>query len=159
MTGAADADKVVLDTNVVLDWLVFEDPVAKALGEQICNRSLSWLVSEALRVELAHVLARRELEAWRPDTDRLWAHWERYAQSAPALTLSRSTPKCTDPDDQKFIDLALVNGVRWLISRDKAVLKVGRRCRGMGLGLDIVTPAAWAATQGVSVMSSAGPTG
>jgi len=50
--------------------------------------------------------------------------------------------RCTDRDDQMFIDLALACGARWLLSRDRAVLKLGKRARL--LGLDILTPAVWA---------------
>jgi predicted nucleic acid-binding protein len=49
--------------------------------------------------------------------------------------------RCTDTDDQKFIDLALAHGARWLLSRDRAVLKLGRRTRV--LGLEVLTPEIW----------------
>jgi predicted nucleic acid-binding protein len=49
--------------------------------------------------------------------------------------------RCTDPDDQKFIDAAIVSA-QWLISRDRAVLKLARRAAA--LGLRIVTPERWA---------------
>ena len=35
--------------------------------------------------------------------------------------------RCTDPDDQKFVDLALALAPACLISRDRAVLKLARR--------------------------------
>ena len=56
--------------------------------------------------------------------------------------------RCTDPDDQTFIDLALSRGAQWLLSRDRAVLKLAKRARV--LGLHILTPAAWAAQAGDS---------
>ncbi|MFT7776961.1 putative toxin-antitoxin system toxin component, PIN family [Roseateles sp.] len=48
---------------------------------------------------------------------------------------------CRDPDDQKFIDLALAARARWLISRDKAVLALAKRARLRGLA--ILTPERW----------------
>ena len=33
--GATDTPRVVLDTNAVLDWLVFREPSALALGDAI----------------------------------------------------------------------------------------------------------------------------
>jgi len=44
----------------------------------------------------------------------------------------------------KFIDLALAHKARWLLSRDRAVLKLGRRTRP--LGLEVLTPDAWIAS-------------
>jgi predicted nucleic acid-binding protein len=52
-------------------------------------------------------------------------------------------PRCTDPDDQKFISLGLYTGARALLSRDRAVLRCARGARA--LGLEILTPSAWAA--------------
>jgi predicted nucleic acid-binding protein len=50
--------------------------------------------------------------------------------------------RCTDPDDQVFIDLALACKARWLLSKDRALLKLARRARA--LGLSIQPPASWA---------------
>jgi predicted nucleic acid-binding protein len=49
--------------------------------------------------------------------------------------------RCTDADDQKFIDLACAAPARWLVSRDRAVLKLRRRAATDGLV--IVTPDGW----------------
>jgi len=51
-------------------------------------------------------------------------------------------PRCSDPDDQKFVDLAWHWPVQWLVSRDRAVLKLARSARARGLA--IITPARWA---------------
>jgi len=50
--------------------------------------------------------------------------------------------RCSDSDDQKFIDLAVASGAAWLISRDRAVLRLARRASAFGLA--IVTPERWA---------------
>jgi len=53
--------------------------------------------------------------------------------------------RCTDPDDQKFIDLAATSGAQWLISRDRAVLKLRKRAFALAQ-LRIVSPAEWRPT-------------
>ena len=136
---------VVLDTNVVLDWLVFQDPACALLSERIEARSLRWIASPAMRVELAHVLTRdHQFDAWRPNESELWARWERLCMPMEQRALSGGALRlrCTDPDDQIFIDLATSHGARWLLSRDRAVLKLARRAAE--LGLRILTPVAWA---------------
>jgi predicted nucleic acid-binding protein len=50
---------------------------------------------------------------------------------APVGPLAR--PRCTDPDDQKFIDLAASRTGSLLLSRDRAVLKLARKLSTLGL--------------------------
>jgi predicted nucleic acid-binding protein len=52
-------------------------------------------------------------------------------------------PRCRDPDDQRFLELAQACGAQWLLSRDRELLKLARRTR-RGHGFDILTPQAWA---------------
>jgi predicted nucleic acid-binding protein len=53
-------------------------------------------------------------------------------------------PRCADPDDQKFLTLAAHAGARWLLSRDRALLALHRRCLRES-GFAIVAPQAWRA--------------
>jgi predicted nucleic acid-binding protein len=135
----------VLDTNVVMDWLVFGNPACLPLAQALAARSMRWLATAAMRDELSHVLARGVAAAWEPDLDTLWKAWNQHVTEVPAVAASgaASRLRCTDCDDQKFIDLALVHGAQWLLSRDRAVLKLARRSRAFGL--EIVTPEGWAA--------------
>ena len=142
--SAPAAPIVVLDTNVVLDWLVFRDPACSALGAAIGGAALRWTATAAMRDELAHVLARGHLDTWTPDLPALWSHWDRHCVEAP--TPPPSGPpgrlRCSDPDDQKFIDLAVACGARWLVSHDRAVLRLARRLREHGV--DALPPGRWA---------------
>src|SRR5262245_54705638 len=106
-TGAAPA--LVLDTNVVLDWLVFRHPSCAGLDGWLGAGRLRWLASPAMRDELAHVLARGVGQRWAPDLPALWSAWDRLARpvAPPALAGPALRLRCTDPDDQKFVDLAL----------------------------------------------------
>ncbi len=128
---------VVLDTNAVLDWLVFDNPASQAITEAITSGRVRWIVNAAVRDELADVLARGVVDRWQPDLRRLWNHWDRYAAPSeqPARASQQRPPQCTDTEDQKFIDLALGNGARWLITRDRALLKLSRRARPLGLAI------------------------
>ena len=135
---------VVLDTNVVLDWLVFRNPACTALAAAVVAGELHWVATPAMRDELAHVLARGHLDAWAPDLTSLWAHWVRHCTELPAPAPARppSRLRCSDPDDQKFIDLAVACNARWLLSHDRAVLKLARRLREHGV--DTLPPEHWA---------------
>ncbi len=131
---------LVLEWNAVLDWLVFDNPASQPITQAIVSNKVRWIVNAAVRDELADVLARGAVDRWQPDLLRLWTHWERHAtpvEQSPQGSPQRR-PQCTDTDDQKFIDLALDNGAKWLITRDRALLKLARRARSLGLA--IVTP-------------------
>jgi len=137
---------VVLDTNAVLDWLVFRNPACETWTALFAEGAARWIASLAMRTELANVMARPWTKAWQPEPDQVWGAWERLVEMrepiVPAGTASRL--RCTDPDDQKFVDLALAHRATWLVSRDRAVLKLGRRTRL--LGLEVLTPESWAAS-------------
>jgi hypothetical protein len=134
------APLAVLDTNAVLDWLVFGDPGIAVLGEALVAGQVRWIATAAMRAEFDDVLRRGLGDAWSADAGRIDDHWLRWCHQAEAP----STPapwRCSDPDDQKFLDLAMAVGVRWLVTRDKALLRLRRAAAQRGLS--IVTPPQW----------------
>ena len=130
---------LVLDTNAVLDWLVFANPACQAFTDAITVGRVRWIVNAAVREELVHVLARGVVDRWQPDLPRLWHTWERHATAIEHPSVGncspRRHPRCTDTDDQKFIDLALGTGARWLVTRDRALLKLARQARALDLAI------------------------
>lgn len=132
---------VVLDTNVVLDWLLFSDPSVAKLAAAVVGGRVRWLATTAMRDELSHVLDRGLAATHGADPAALLATWGRHCTEHPPGPLAAAHLRCTDTDDQKFIDLALASGARWLISRDRAVLKVRRRAARHGL--TITPPDRW----------------
>ncbi len=134
---------VVLDTNAVLDWMVFSNPELGRLAAAIVAGEVHWIATAAMRDELAHVLGRGHLDVWQPDLPAIWAQWDRHCalQPAPPPAGPPGRLRCSDPDDQPFIDLARAAGARWLISRDRAVLKLARRLREHGV--EVMPPGVW----------------
>ena len=68
--GVAQGEAVrglVLDTNVVLDWLVFRDPAVQGLAAAVTAGWLRWWVTPPMRDEFATVASR--LEQRRDDID------------------------------------------------------------------------------------------
>ena len=138
---------LVLDTNVVLDWLLFRDPVCNALNAALEAGDVRWIASAAMREELEHVLARGTLDKWKPDLPTLWRRWDQHCTEVPAAPplVPAAALRCSDPDDQKFIDLAVTRRARWLLSHDRAVQRLARRLRDRGV--TVTTPAAWLSLQ------------
>ena len=83
-TSPIELPAIVLDTNVVLDWLLFRNPACDALNAALMAGDIQWIASAAMREELAHVLARGTLDKWRPDLTVLWARWNQHCTEVPA---------------------------------------------------------------------------
>jgi putative PIN family toxin of toxin-antitoxin system len=125
---------IVLDTNIVLDAFVFNDPATLPLKDALATQQFQWIATQAMRDELARVLAY-------PKIVLRMAYYQVSAEAVLALfdgqtQLRDVAPKacvtCTDPDDQKFIDLAVVHKAI-LLSKDNAVLCMAKRL----LALDV----------------------
>jgi len=130
---------------VVLDWLFFSDPSSAGFSCAIVSRQLRWVASLAMRDELAEVLRRGLAEAHQVETADMLAVWDAHVTlvaAAPALPIAMGL-QCSDRDDQKFLDLAHAERAPWLLSRDRAVLKLARRARRFGLTIAI--PQDWRA--------------
>ncbi len=132
---------VVLDTNTVLDWLVFRDPVVGPLIAHLEDGRAHWPSCPAMRAELARTLGYHKLQKWAPDPEAALQAYDRLVTAVVAPPRSVPSMRCSDADDQVFIDLALAHRARWLVSKDRAVLKLARRARAWGLV--IVPPKDW----------------
>lgn len=135
--------QLVLDTNAALDWLVFRDPGMQPLVAAIQARRVQWLACPGMREELVHMLGHVSLARWQPDVAEALAQFDRWTSPRPTPPASHRL-RCSDADDQVFVDLALAHRARWLISHDRALLKLGRRLRPHGVA--VLKPAQWAAT-------------
>ncbi|MDA7418709.1 PIN domain-containing protein [Xenophilus arseniciresistens] len=133
MTQAAASPAVVLDTNIVLDLYLFDDPPARPVRAAVESGAWRWLATAPMREELARVLAYPQivprLAFHGRAADAVLAQFDRWAQLVPAADKAPIT--CKDPDDQRFIDLAVAHGAR-LLSKDKAVLVMRRRMERLG---------------------------
>jgi predicted nucleic acid-binding protein len=131
---------VVLDTHVVLDWLWFEDPRVQPVAQAVRAGHLRWLATPPMRAELEDVLDRFQSKKTVQNKERVLTLVDQYAH-----WIHEPIPpwphRCTDPDDQMFLDLAAHRGARWLLSRDKAVLKLKSSARATGC--EITTPEGW----------------
>jgi putative PIN family toxin of toxin-antitoxin system len=60
----------------------------------------------------------------------------------PSISLAIKLPICRDKDDQKFLVLAHTAQADFLITKDKALLKLARKTSRLGL-FTIASPEAW----------------
>ena len=136
---------VVIDTNVALDLLLFKDPRVQHLHQALIAQRLRWIATERMLDELGHVLRRSALAHWAHDCDQVMREARGLCQAVSiGAEAASQVPRCTDPDDQMFIDLAWHWPTPLLFSRDRALLRLGRpaRLRGLWIG----TPERWGAS-------------
>jgi putative PIN family toxin of toxin-antitoxin system len=124
----AGPQRVVLDTNWVLDLLVFHDPATALLAEQLDAGHVAWLTCPPMRDELARVLGYPPLQkALARQGLAAQAVMQAFEQrSLPVAAASACGLRCRDPDDQAFIDLAVAQQAT-LLSKDRAVLQLARQ--------------------------------
>lgn len=124
----SDHHLVILDTNIVLDTFVFHDPATKPLVEALQSGALNWIATQPMRDELERVLAypkiAKRLSYHQLEAASVLAQFDALARLEPVAPKAPVT--CKDPDDQKFIDLAVARRCV-LLSKDNAVLCMKKR--------------------------------
>jgi putative PIN family toxin of toxin-antitoxin system len=117
---------VVLDTNILLDLFYFKDKCVQELMNCLQHHEIRAYTCLAIWEELEEVLARKpfhqspqQIQMIR-DTNSSLFEW---------LTPEgkKSGIKCSDPDDQIFIELAFAVAPCLLITKDNDLLKLRKR--------------------------------
>jgi putative PIN family toxin of toxin-antitoxin system len=122
--------RLVLDTNVWLDWLVFGDARVAMVANAVNSGRAVVVIDAACREELVRVLAyplgRHTLDAGQ--RARCLAECDRIAKVSPLQPQEQlALPRCSDPDDQKFLELARDARADALVTKDRALLVLARR--------------------------------
>ena len=134
--------RVVLDTNIVLDLWLYNDPATPALLEALQNKTVQWLATQIMRDELERVLAythiAQRLALSHRSAQEILGQFDTHAQLMPIAPKAQFV--CKDIDDQKFIDLAAQYQTQ-LISKDKAVLTMRNRMARLRVAVGKVYPA------------------
>jgi putative PIN family toxin of toxin-antitoxin system len=145
--GLPAAPRVVLDSNVWIDILVFDDEATRPIHAALERGVLHAVTDSRCLAELARVLDYPQFVARAVDKAAALATVARLAtvaarQDAPDNALA--LPKCRDRDDQKFLELAHAAKADWLVSKDRALLKLNKRTM-RDFGFRIAEPAPFAA--------------
>ena len=134
MTALAERPALVLDTNIVLDVWVFGDAAAAALIAGLPQGQWHWLATPPMREELARVLAYpqivKSLNHHKINPQAVLDQFDAHADMVGVAPKASVT--CKDPDDQKFIDLAVAHRA-CLLSKDHAVLSMAKRLLALGV--------------------------
>lgn len=129
---------IVLDTNIVLDVFVFNDVAARPLKGALEAGELDWMATQAMRDELVRVLAYPKivprLAFYQLSALDVLAAFDQHARLTAVA--AKASVTCSDPDDQKFIDLAVARQAL-LLSKDWAVISMAKRLLAQGVRAQI----------------------
>jgi putative PIN family toxin of toxin-antitoxin system len=133
---------VVLDTNIVLDLWLYNDPATPALLAALTAKEVQWVATQVMRDELERVLAyphivQRMLKS-NTTAEHILTQFDAHSVLKPVAAKAPYT--CKDADDQKFVDLAAATQAQ-LISKDKAVLTLRNRMARIGVAVAKIFPA------------------
>ena len=129
---------LVLDTNVWLDWLLFDDPSVAALKAAVEQGRAEVFIDAAGEAELARVLAydlgKHSIDGGKQAA--CLAECRRIAKRVQDAAPAGSLPRCPDPDDQMFLEAAAAARADFLVTKDRDLLDLPRG----RLGFRVVQP-------------------
>lgn len=121
---------VVLDTNVLLDILLFEDPNVQLIHFALQSGKIAAVGHFDSFYELADVISRPIFNLTESQQNKILQSWVQlhylYRLELPAESY------CKDQDDDKFFNLAKAVGAKFLLSKDKKVLKAKGKAKRFG---------------------------
>jgi predicted nucleic acid-binding protein len=126
---------VVLDTNVALDLLWFRDQRATGLAGALQDGRVRALTDSRCRAEFERVLSYPAFSIDQAAQAGMMLKYRACTAETgmPGVADAGHLPRCSDPDDQKFLELAWRTGAD-LLTRDKALLGLRRRFAKVGGG-------------------------
>jgi putative PIN family toxin of toxin-antitoxin system len=119
--------RLVLDTNVILDLLVFKDHSAEPIRLLLDAKQVDAVRSEASMLELIDVIQRPIFKLSREEQDIILQAWESVTRLLENTAIKAAPFTCRDPDDQVFIDMAYSLRPALLLSKDLRVLELRSR--------------------------------
>ena len=136
--------RIVLDTNIWLDWFVFNDPTINIFKTWITKPENTIVIDEACKQELISVLAYKKFSI---SGDRQQEISETIDDTC-SFHITGTTDHqiwCRDPNDEKFLQLALDSQSTFLLTKDLDLLKKKnyRTRKDNHPSLSICTPQSW----------------
>ncbi len=116
--------RLVLDTNVILDLLVFKDPSAEPIQFLLDAKQVDAVRTLASMAELIDVIGRPTFKLSRADQETIMQAWESGSRLLDNAVITQAPFSCRDLDDQVFLDMAYSLRPALLLSKDLRVLEL-----------------------------------
>ena len=125
--------RVVFDTNVVVSALIFKRGSLAWFRAHWRDPKITPLASRATVNELIRVLSYSKFQLDKQEIEALLADYLPYIEVVD-VPATDGLPKCTDPDDQMFVELAIQGKASVIVTGDAALL-------AMSSSLSVLSPA------------------
>jgi uncharacterized protein len=114
--------RVIVDTNVLISRLLLPRSVSgRAVSRLVKHTRL--LVSEDTLAELAQTISREKFNRYVSLEDRQ-EFFQLYARMAEWIPISTTLRVCRDPQDDKFLELAVDGQAQLIVTGDKDLLEL-----------------------------------
>ena len=117
--------RLVLDTNVILDLLVFQDPAAEVIQTVLDAKLVDAVRTEASMLELMDVIQRPNFKLSKEQQQIILKQWESSSRLLENSAIEPAPFTCRDLDDQVFINMAYSIRPALVLSKDLRVLELG----------------------------------
>jgi uncharacterized protein len=125
--------RFVFDTNTVVSALLLKNSVSRKAFDTAREQGIL-LISKETMTELNEVLRREKFDKYLTEQERL--HFlAKLVREAHLIEVINEIQECRDPDDDKFLELAVSGRADFLVSGDKDLLTMNPFRR-----IPIVTP-------------------
>jgi putative PIN family toxin of toxin-antitoxin system len=125
--------RLVLDTNVILDLLVFKDPSTEPIRLMLDAKLVDAVRSEASMLELVDVIQRPIFKLSQQEQEMILQAWEGVSRLLENTAIESAPFICRDLDDQIFLDMAYSIRPAVLFSKDLRVLELRASAKGHGV--------------------------
>ena len=133
--------RAVLDTNVVVSAMLSRDSVPGRVFVYLARRG-GLIISEGTKSELINVILRPDFDRYLQEEERV-EFFVSLEQQAQLVDVTHSITACRDPEDDKFLELALSGRATHIITGDQDLLDLHPFH-----GIPILTPGAFLADVG-----------
>jgi len=127
--------RLVLDTNVILDLLVFQDPATELIQMMLDAKLVEAVRTEASMLELMDVIQRPNFKLSKEQQQIILKQWESSSRLLDNSAIESAPFTCRDPDDQVFIDMAFSIRPALVLSKDLRVLELGAIAQRHGVDI------------------------
>jgi putative PIN family toxin of toxin-antitoxin system len=120
--------RVVLNTNIIISTLVFQSGHLVWIRQAWTGRQITPLANKACVEELLRALTYPKFKLSPADIESLLGEYLPHVKTITGLPKAgKGLPRCEDPHDQKFLELAYTGNAEVLITGDKALLDLHKK--------------------------------